>query len=333
MAARNNLLDSLKFFLIVLVVFGHVIEWEKAYRVMSTLYNCIYFFHMPLFVMISGYFSRTITFKKYFNKFAYILATYFIFQFLLSLPDIVDGTFSIISFLIYPKFVLWYLIGLLLWRFVVCFIPREKYKPLWVLSFSILVMIVSETIGVMYPYQHYFSFLPFFLLGYYCTDAVIEKIRSFNKVYSLVFLSVYACVVALFFYSPDYSFVLYGYFEGAFADITDFSMIKSLLKLLFVAQSFVVSACIINICPVFFSKLGQKVLGVYLLHGVLVYSVYYNLDMGIYATINTLNPYINVLIAVGVTCVVVMISLLLQRLKFIQILIDPYPFFNKKTAK
>ena len=69
---RNEVLDGLKFLLIVLVAVGH---FSEPYRYTHTIvlggYSVIYLFHMPLFILLSGYFSKHITrekIKKTFNN-------------------------------------------------------------------------------------------------------------------------------------------------------------------------------------------------------------------------------------------------------------------------
>ena len=57
--ARNYKYDNLKALLIFLVVFGHVLESVPGeYR--RIIYLAIYTFHMPMFIYISGYFSKTV---------------------------------------------------------------------------------------------------------------------------------------------------------------------------------------------------------------------------------------------------------------------------------
>ncbi|MBS7565356.1 acyltransferase family protein [Mucilaginibacter sp. Bleaf8] len=57
---RDYLFDNIKFFLITLVVFGHFIEsyiTQNIYQ--KVIFICIYSFHIPLFVFLSGYFSKS----------------------------------------------------------------------------------------------------------------------------------------------------------------------------------------------------------------------------------------------------------------------------------
>ena len=61
--ARNNYIDFLRGLAIILMIFGHIIDYglvldiciperKKIFRIM---YNIIYSFHMPLFFTLSGY--------------------------------------------------------------------------------------------------------------------------------------------------------------------------------------------------------------------------------------------------------------------------------------
>lgn len=60
MKERNYLFDNLKFLLIVLVVFGHSLEEISLAQDYAIIRAWIYSFHMPAFVFISGYFSKSV---------------------------------------------------------------------------------------------------------------------------------------------------------------------------------------------------------------------------------------------------------------------------------
>lgn len=57
---REYQYDNMKFILILLVVFGHLLEYIRG-DISENIYRIIYTFHMPVFVFISGYFAK---FKK-----------------------------------------------------------------------------------------------------------------------------------------------------------------------------------------------------------------------------------------------------------------------------
>lgn len=65
---RDCSFDVLKGILILLVVFGHTIQDVSTYNQVDYwhlhAFNSVYLFHMPLFVFVSGYFTRSISNKS-----------------------------------------------------------------------------------------------------------------------------------------------------------------------------------------------------------------------------------------------------------------------------
>jgi fucose 4-O-acetylase-like acetyltransferase len=79
---RDYYFDNAKFLLIFLVVFGHLISPVKDQsELVYTIYNFIYTFHMPAFILISGYFTKGFFKKGYLRKILKkVLIPYIIFQ-------------------------------------------------------------------------------------------------------------------------------------------------------------------------------------------------------------------------------------------------------------
>ena len=55
---RNDYFDNIKSVLITLVVIGHFLLPLESTRLKDGLVNVIYLFHMPMFIMVSGYFAK-----------------------------------------------------------------------------------------------------------------------------------------------------------------------------------------------------------------------------------------------------------------------------------
>lgn len=55
MQQRIYLFDTAKFILIFLVIYGHMLQPNRALSYNCEMYSLIYMFHMPLFIMISGF--------------------------------------------------------------------------------------------------------------------------------------------------------------------------------------------------------------------------------------------------------------------------------------
>src|SRR4051812_12296414 len=86
MKQRDFYFDNAKFILILLVVFGHLLRsFIGNTNLAHTLYMVIYTFHMPAFILVSGFFARGFYQKDYLKKIAKkLLLPYFIFQLIYS---------------------------------------------------------------------------------------------------------------------------------------------------------------------------------------------------------------------------------------------------------
>ena len=66
-------LDGIKFVLILFVIIGHFSEpFRYTSDLIGTIYTILYMFHMPLFIMLSGFFSKK-SLLKVFKKEYYFL--------------------------------------------------------------------------------------------------------------------------------------------------------------------------------------------------------------------------------------------------------------------
>ena len=132
---RDDYADFLKYLLIWLVVLGHFINFYQYTRGFGGVYIWIYTFHMPLFVFISGYFSKHIS--NYRRKsIDTLLWPFIVFQFLNILYATIIPLEPLKENFFYPYHQNWYLIALFWWR---SFIPyRLFFKKRLVVFFSFL---------------------------------------------------------------------------------------------------------------------------------------------------------------------------------------------------
>ena len=119
MAKRDAYFDNVKFILIVLVVFGHLLTpFINDEQWLRTLYIFIYTFHMPAFILISGYFAKGYRKKGYMWKMAKkVLLPYIIFQLIYAVYDYKlydESTFKVSVF--QPAWSLWFLLSLFCWN-------------------------------------------------------------------------------------------------------------------------------------------------------------------------------------------------------------------------
>ena len=194
MALRDKKLDATKMFLIVLVVFGHIplleglipIRQPHGYDALTWLtVHGIYAFHMPLFVFLSGLFSRKKSFQEQWNSSKKLLRLFMVFQIVdLTLSHIfAPHPFSLREF-VSPCFALWYLLCLFYWRMLLSAIP-SSCKPEWVMCVSVVACLAIGfvPVGNEFGLHRFFSFMPYFMFGHYYGQKMLQAID--NKVINL----------------------------------------------------------------------------------------------------------------------------------------------------
>ncbi|HAK99484.1 acyltransferase family protein, partial [Exiguobacterium sp.] len=70
---RNPWFDNIKGFLVIFVVIGHMLtdlRFDYDGKLLETVYLLIYSFHMPLFIILSGYFFRENKYLRVIQLFA-----------------------------------------------------------------------------------------------------------------------------------------------------------------------------------------------------------------------------------------------------------------------
>ncbi|KYG89145.1 hypothetical protein A0U40_14070 [[Bacillus] sp. KCTC 13219] len=189
---RDIKLSNIKGVLIFLVVFGHVMELYK--REFNELFVFLYSFHMPLFIVISGYFAKKANVKKVVN----FLFMYLIFQTIFNVVYYLIGKYQVLEFHYdTPIFHLWYVVSMIFWYIAAVGISKLKLSNIG--KVSILLTITSLSfisrwyandiellIREFYPnfttytlsYQRTITFAPFFMLGFFLNTNQMKRISS-----------------------------------------------------------------------------------------------------------------------------------------------------------
>ncbi len=174
---RELLFDNLRGVLIFLVVLGHALEYFRlANQTAEFFYVFIYLFHMPVFIFISGYFSKQVQ-KGRKTAVKTFLIPYLILNFILSIILLLMGKIETITIL-NPGWTLWYLYCMFIWRLLL----PDLIKVRHILILSFIVGIFSGFLtefGTYMAMARTLGFLPFFLAGYYTDRKMIEKLRRF----------------------------------------------------------------------------------------------------------------------------------------------------------
>ena len=169
---RSAYWDNIKGFLILLVVFGHVLFQLQGSAAINGIVDTIYMFHMPVFVFVSGFFGKSER-SRSFDGVKGFLFLYLIFNSCLWLYNGFTNEFTSI---LEPIYSYWYLIAIVIWRLVTPHIVKSDKTV--AVSAIIALCIGFSPADRLLSVSRTVTFLPIFLMGYKTTDSDINKIIS-----------------------------------------------------------------------------------------------------------------------------------------------------------
>ena len=210
--ARDYSLDNIRFVLIFLVVFAHLLEVCSPFRGSGLIYKFIYVFHMPAFIFLFGYNAKYSPKKILYRwcvpyvifQCAYILFSKFI------LKDNIDFQFTT------PYWLLWYMLACMYYQLLLpLFDTNDKRKQITVIICAFVLSLLigyEKSVGYYMSLSRFFVFLPWFLLGYYCKkNGTLEHFSLRPKTRLLVLVGSAAMVAMLSVFARDVpTGLLYG---------------------------------------------------------------------------------------------------------------------------
>ena len=179
---RSSYIDNLKTVLIFSVVIGHFAEAAlEQSDVFKSLFIWLYFFHMPLFIFVSGYLSKRLIHNKerVLQKSFEYFTLYIIMKVSLSIiksictGDKVD--FSLFSETSVP----WYLFAMIL-MYITSYALRNYNQKIVFILFVVLAVVVGydKEVRDFFVLSRFIVFYPFFIIGLNCQENTLEKLKS-----------------------------------------------------------------------------------------------------------------------------------------------------------
>ncbi|MED3655912.1 acyltransferase family protein [Heyndrickxia sporothermodurans] len=272
---RSLYFDNAKLILIFLVVFGHVISPLKGNDdLLFTLYTVIFLFHMPAFILISGYFAKGYRKKGYLLKSVKkILLPYLIFQAIYSFFYFINGDEKSLTFdFLQPHWTLWFLLSLFCWNVLIYAFAKLKWIGLIVaVAIGIAIGYVDQ-VGNYLSLSRTFVFFPYFLLGFLIEQKHINWIKNM-KFSAVIGVLIILSTFLLFGLSFPKDAVPWLLGSSSYADMGNVEWFDGLFRMLQYLLTLVVIFGFFALVPATGSKLtiiGQRTLYIYLLHGFII---------------------------------------------------------------
>ncbi|MBA0127647.1 acyltransferase family protein [Haloechinothrix sp. YIM 98757] len=265
-------MDNAKFLAIALVVIGHAVEPLTEGSSMATvLFIAIYAFHMPAFVLLAGYLSRSFTATPGQSRrvITTIVVPYLVFEvtfelFKAYLEDGAPGEIDVTD----PSYAMWFLCALFIWR---------VSAPLWRTMRPAAAVISAVAISVSSPVlplpetldmYRTLGFLPFFVIGLVLpVERYVAFLHTATARVAAVLTFAGAVAVSYLFlrsYSLDWLYFTHSYESLGVSDATGV-----LARSIILVGAFGLLAAFFALVPrrhVWFTSLGAGSLYVYLLH-------------------------------------------------------------------
>ncbi len=260
---RNHAFDAAKGFLILLVILGHVLLGSISGNLGREI---IYFFHMPVFLAITGYFisekvlssSVASIFSKYKNRL--ILPFVLAFVVYTTLELFMAGSWSVkqtVKLFLYPFYHLWYIPAILIFIVYAKIVDSLRVKHTYLFyvacAISIFTTMFFESYGQdislnvvfrMFGDKRYYYFFSYFYLG-----CLLSKNRR-EMPFDILVLSFVVSIVV-------YGYSRYEFVAGVAKFLANVSLICLIISAL---QSG------IGYRSLFLSKIGVVSLPIYLWH-------------------------------------------------------------------
>lgn len=276
-SARDPYLDNVRYWVMLLVVIGHSITELVVMDSARGVYTWIYLFHMPLFVLVSGFLAR-----GYHDDHRHVrrLVTTLIVPYLLvesSMQVLTrhwDGTPTHLMILS-PQWIGWFLAALLIWRLT---------TPIWrVLKYPVTTSIViSLTAGLIeipnvLALPKVLGFLPFYVIGLQLDRDAFRRLQSARVRIGAAAVIVTTLGLCLLYAHPltqQWSSQWLLYKQRYDEDPLSVGPVEGIItRAVLLVIALVLTAAVLSLVPrrrSWTTPLGERTLYAYLLHGYVI---------------------------------------------------------------
>ncbi|SES45360.1 Fucose 4-O-acetylase [Streptomyces sp. yr375] len=273
-AQRDAFFDNAKYLAIVLVAVGH--SWEPLKgdsRLLQAAYLLVYSFHMPAFIVVSGYFSRSFDASpdRLRRLITGVAVPYVIFETAYPLfRRVVDHNPAQEISLLDPWYLTWFLCALFIWRLTTPVWKLVRYPLPLALGVAMLAT-VTPAIGDDLDLQRVLQFLPFFVLGLCLRPEHFRRVR--RRSVRIAAVPVFAVALAFTWWAVPRMNASWLYHRDSAQELGAPWWAGPVMQLALFGCSLLLTACFFSWVPgrtMWCTTLGAGTLYGYLLHGFLI---------------------------------------------------------------
>ncbi len=261
---REPYWDNVKGLLIILVVLGHFLWDFRDQGFARYLVDFIYVFHMPAFVFVAGYLSKSKRSKSN-HAIQRLFVIYFIFNTALMLFGYLSEGTPLVLFT--PYYSSWFIISLLTWRLIIKLIEKFPYLLFLSIIAAILVGFWGDISNIL-SISRTVAFFPFFVFGYKFSGKKLTDVIS-NRTLKDYFLGVLLFILGI---------ILSSLFFNNYPELSDLNFSMSVYLSWFDVYARIIVFCIAGLMirsillftpkksiPLL-TKWGKNSLSIYIIH-------------------------------------------------------------------
>jgi fucose 4-O-acetylase-like acetyltransferase len=266
---RDPFFDNAKFMAIVLVVAGHSIESLRDVRIAHAAYLFVYTFHMPVFIVITGYFSRNFTFSggKARKLITNLGVPYVVFETAYSTYHWAVGHSKFEISLLDPYYLTWFLMALFLWR-----LSTPVWQQIrWPVGAAVIISLLSgmTVLPADLEMNRTLGLVPFYVLGLMLKPEHFEALKR-PKARVVGAITLVLAFAFTLFVADRHMATSWVYWRTGNAAMHVNNLVGSGMRLGLLVGAGILVMAFLTMVPArhtWFTNLGGATLYAYLLHG------------------------------------------------------------------
>lgn len=275
--SRDPWFDNAKMVLVTLVVIGHGLMLLESSELHNHIYDFIYAWHMPAFVLVTGYLSRSFGYSRarLWKLVRSVAVPYVLMETALAAFRIFVGGERMDDLYADPHWPLWFLPALFFWRLLT---PPLRRLGVWALPLAVVVSLAGGYLDLDTDYlsvRRILGMLPFFVIGMLLRPGLLAWLRSVPaRIAGVVGLVLIGVITTT---AEGAAQTRWLYYSWAYDDL-DASLPAPITRIAVLLIGVVGALSALALIPRrggWFTRMGSMSLVVYLCHGFVVKGLHY----------------------------------------------------------